>query len=131
MAFPINKKSGKWRCVCDYALTNKQIQPDSYPLPLMEEIVAEQAKCELFTTVDLRDAFHQVALDPASRPITNVQMPSGLWQWAVVPQGINNGPPLLQRDIDSTCKAAEDKARPYFDDIIICSQREARMSDAE
>ena len=31
VAFPIKKKNGKGRCACDYALTNKQIQPDSYP----------------------------------------------------------------------------------------------------
>jgi len=121
--FTIKKKNGKWRCVCDYALTNKHFQPDSYPLPLMEEIVAEQAKCELFSTVYLRDAFHQVALDPSSRPITNVQMPSGLWQWSVVPQGINNRPQVLQREIDSTCHPVEDKARPYFDDIIMAPSK--------
>lgn len=78
-AFPIKKKSGKWRLVCDYTLTNQQLQPDSYPLPLTEDIVAEQARCELFSTIDLRDAFHQVALDPESRPITNIQMPGGFW----------------------------------------------------
>ena len=55
-AFPIKKKSGKWRGVCDYALTNKQIHADSYPLPLEEEITAEMAACELFTSLDLRDA---------------------------------------------------------------------------
>ena len=102
---------------------------DSYPLPLMEEIVAEQAKCELCSTIDLRDAFHQVALDPASRPITNVQMPGGMQQWTVVPQGINNGPPLLQRDIDSTCKPVENTTRPYFDDLVTGTRREAQMDD--
>ena len=84
-AFPIKKKNGKWRGVCDYALTNKQIQADSYPLPLTEDIVSEQAQCEVFSTVDLRDAFHQVALHPSSRPITNIQLPRGLFQFTVVP----------------------------------------------
>ena len=128
-AFPIKKKNGKWRGVCDYALTNKMIQPDSYPLPLTEEIVSEQAKCMLFSTVDLRDAFHQVTLDPKSRPITNIQLPGGLYQWTVVPQGINNGPPLLQREIDHTCKAVEDVARPYFDDILIGTCRRDGQSE--
>ena len=130
-AFPIKKKSGKWRGVCDYALTNKQIQADSYPLPLTEDIVSEQAQCEVFSTIDLRDAFHQVALDPASRPITNIQLPGGLFQFTVVPQGINNGPALLQRDVDSTCQPVEDKARPYFDDIIIGTRRGQGMEDHE
>ena len=130
-AFPIKKKSGKWRLVCDYSLTNKQLQPDSYPLPLTEDIVAEQAKCELFSTIDLRDAFHQVALDPESRPITNIQMPGGLWQWTVVPQGINVGPALLQRDIDATCAGVQQHSRPYFDDIIISTKKEQGQSEEE
>jgi hypothetical protein len=130
-AFPIKKKSGKWRGVCDYALTNKAIQPDSYPLPLTEEIVSEQACCEIFSTIDLKDAFHQVALDPSSRQITNIQLPGGLWQWRVVPQGINVGPALLQRDIDATCRSVEHHSRPYFDDILVSTKRQPGQMDEE
>ena len=130
-AFPIKKKSGKWRGVCDYALTNKQIHPDSYPLPLTENITAEMAACELFSTMDLKDAFHQVALDESSRWITCIQLPGGLWQWRVVPQGINVGPALLQRDIDATCEAVSDVAKPYFDDIIVGTRREPGMTDEQ
>ena len=128
-AFPIKKKNGKWRLVCDYSLTNQQLQPDSYPLPLTEDIVAEQARCEIFSTIDLRDAFHQVALDTSSRPITNIQMPGGLWQWTVVPQGINVGPALLQRDIDATCSKVQRHSRPYFDDIIISTKRQPDQTE--
>jgi hypothetical protein len=130
-AFPIKKKNGKWRLVCDYSLTNQQLQQDSYPLPLTEKIVAEQARCELFSTIDLRDAFHQVALDPQSRPITNIQMPGGLWQWTVVPQGINVGPALLQRDIDATCSTVQRHSRPYFDDIIVSTKRQTGQTEEE
>ena len=130
-AFPIKKKSGKWRLVCDYSLTNKMIQPDSYPLPLTEEIVCEQSKSELFSTIDLRDAFHQVALAEESRPVTNIHLPGGLWQWTVVPQGINVGPALLQRDIDATCQPLREFARPYFDDILVSTKREPGESDTD
>ena len=92
---------------------------------------AEMAGCELFTTLDLRDAFHQVGLHEESRWVTCIQLPGGLWQWRVVPQGINVGPALLQRDIDSTCKAVDDVARPYFDDIIIGTKRDVGMTDQQ
>ena len=130
-AFPIKKKNEKWRLVCDYSLTNKMIQPDSYPLPLAEEIVCEQAKCEVFSTIDLRDAFHKVALDEQSRPVTNIHLPGGLWQWTVVPQGINVGPALLQREIDATFQPVREFARPYFDDILVSTRREHGESDAD
>jgi hypothetical protein len=130
-AFPIKKKNGKWRLVCDYALTNLAIHMDSYPLPLTEEIVAEQARCEIFSTIDLRDAFHQVALDESCRGVTNIQMPGGLWQWTVVPQGINVGPALLQRDIDATCAPIRHHSRPYFDDIIVSTKKEQGWTEEE
>ena len=46
---PHQEEERDMRDVCDYALTNLQVQQDSYPLPLTEEIVTEQAACELFS----------------------------------------------------------------------------------
>jgi hypothetical protein len=114
--------------VRDYSSTNKMILGDAYPLPLTEDLVSIQSKAELFSTIDLRDAFHQVALDPASRPITNVHLPGGLWQWTVVPQGISVGPALLQRDIDATCRAIQQHTHPYFDDLLVATASSAGES---
>ena len=40
--FPIKKKSGKWRGVCDYSRTNQELQDDSYPLPRIGDILVQQ-----------------------------------------------------------------------------------------
>ena len=42
VAFPINKKNGKWRGVVDYNRTNQEIQDDSYPLPQIPHLLVEQ-----------------------------------------------------------------------------------------
>jgi hypothetical protein len=42
---------------------------------------------------------------------------------------MNVGPALLQRDIDATCEPVQELARPYFDDIIIGTQRDAGSDD--
>ena len=115
--FPIKKKNGNWRGVCDYSRTNQEIQDDSYPLPRIPDILVQQGGCDIFSTMDIRDAFHQVYLDEASRPITCIQLPGGLFQWAVVPQGVKTGPPLLQRDVDCTLDPVQRIAKAYFDDI--------------
>ena len=130
-AFPIRKKNNKWRGVVDYNRTNQEIQDDSYPLPRIPEIQVQQGGCHLFSVVDLKDAFHQVHLHPESRPITSTQLPGGLFQWTVVPQGIKVGPPLLQRDIDATCASVSNIARPYFDDICIGTRKEEGMTEED
>ena len=116
-AFPIRKKAGKWRGVVDYNRTNQEVQDDSYPLPRIEEILVQQGGCHIFSVLDIKDAFHQVLLAPESRAVTATQLPGGLFQWTVVPQGIKVGPPLLQRDVDATCAPVSSFARAYFDDI--------------
>jgi hypothetical protein len=130
-AFPIRKKNNKWRGVVDFNKANAEIQDDSYPLPKIPEIQVQQGGCHIVSVVDLRDAFHQVYLDSESRPITSTQLPGGLFQWTVVPQGIKVGPPLLQRDIDATCAPVGQIARPYFDDICIGTRKVPGMSEED
>lgn len=101
--FHIRKKYGKQWLARDYSRPRKMLQwiptpcGDTRTLPL-----SEQSKGKVFSKVDLQDAFPQVAMVEESRRITNVHVPGGFWQWTVVPQGINVGPALLQRDIDTT-----------------------------
>lgn len=128
--FPIKKKSGKWRGVCDYSRTNQELQDDSYPLPRIGDILVQQGGCDIFSTMDIRDAFHQVFLDESSRPVTCIQLPGGLFQWTVVPQGVKTGPPLLQRDVDCTLEPVQHISKAYFDDINSGTKKEfAEMSE--
>ena len=131
VAFPIKKKNGKWRGVVDFNKTNQEIQDDSYPLPQIPHLLVEQGGCHIFSVMDLRDAFHQVRLDAESRPITNTQLPGGLFQWTVVPQGIKVGPPLLQRDVDATLSPVASAAKAYFDDINVGTRKTEGMSEED
>ena len=53
----------KPRVVIDYSQTiNRFTQLDAYPLPRIEDQVAELSKCKFFSTLDLKSAYHQVPL---------------------------------------------------------------------
>jgi hypothetical protein len=84
---------------------------------------------DIFFEMELMDAFYQVRLDPESRPITNTQLPGGLFQWTVVPQGIKPGPVLLQSGVDATIQSVKGMARAYFDDILGGTKRQKAMSE--
>ena len=62
------KKSGEVRLCGDYKLTINQAAPtESYPLPHVDELLANMSGAKYFTKLDLTSAYLQMPLDPASR----------------------------------------------------------------
>lgn len=56
----------KWRMVIDFRKLNEKTVEDKYPLPRIEEILKCVGKSQYFSTLDLAQGFHQIALDPES-----------------------------------------------------------------
>ena len=120
-AFVVPKKQpGEWRMVVDYRRLNEMTRHDSYNLPLISEVLQKQAKKTVFTVLDMKRGFHQLPLAPESRPLTAMSVPSGLWQWKVLPMGVRNGNALFQRMMDDVLRD-EASADVFVDDVIISS----------
>lgn len=56
----------KWRLVIDFRQLNKQIIPDKFPLPHIDEILDHLGRAKYFTTLDLTSGFHQIPLEESS-----------------------------------------------------------------
>ena len=75
----VKEQSGKRRMVIDYSRTiNRFTQLDAYPLPRIDELVNELAQYRVFTTVDLKSAYHQLELNPRNRQFTASQSGNSL-----------------------------------------------------
>ena len=60
-----NEQSGKRRMVIDYDTTiNRFSQLDAYPLPQIEDIISQLSLYQVFMTIDLNSAYHQIELHP-------------------------------------------------------------------
>ena len=66
---------------------NEQCVEDAHPLPRIDEIMVRQGKSEIFSALDLKDAFYQILLAESSRSITCTTTPRGVFQWRVVVMG--------------------------------------------
>jgi hypothetical protein len=55
-------KRDKWRLVVDFRRLNEVTVGDSYPLPLITDILGALGKARYYTTADLVSGFHQVPL---------------------------------------------------------------------
>ena len=119
--FAVAKKSTTfpWRGVADMRGPNSQTRRCSYPLPCIEDILVKQGSKQIFSILDLRQAFHQQPLHPDSRHITCTNTPLGVYQWRVNVMGLKNAGIQFQMMIDDRLHPVRDVADAYIDDIII------------
>ena len=87
--------------VIDYSQTiDRFTQLDAYPLPNINDMVQKIAQYSVFSTIDLRSAYHQIPLKEEDKPYTTFEALGGLYQFNRMPFGITNGVAGFQRSID-------------------------------
>ena len=123
------KEKGKWRLGVVYRGLSEQTEHDSYSLPLIDTILQKQARKRIFTVLDLKHGYHQMALHEDSRAGTAMSTPLGPMQWKVVPMGAKNGNAVFQRMMEDLLEPVRDCANPFVDDIIIGSGTEDMSED--
>lgn len=110
----------KWRLCVDFRMLNKKLIPDKHPLPRMDDILDGLGRAKYFSVIDLQSGFHQIPLNPESRPLTAFSTDFGMFQWTVLPFGINVAPSSFTRMMTLAFSGLEpDQAFIYMDDIII------------
>ncbi|XP_066907466.1 uncharacterized protein [Halyomorpha halys] len=123
----VQNENHKKRLVIDYSQTiNKFTLLDAYPLPNMDELVRNVAKYSLFSTIDLKSAYHQVPIADDEKVYTAFEAQGRLYQFKRIPYGVTNGVACFQRVID---KIISDEGLTgvfsYLDDITVCGNDKA------
>jgi len=119
----ITKKDGSLRICGDYRAVNQVTIADSYPMPLISDILQRFAGCTVFSSIDLTKAYHQIPVQEQSIPKTAVTTPFGLFEYCRMPFGLRNASQTFQRHIDTVLSGLTNTAA-YIDDIIIGSRDE-------
>jgi hypothetical protein len=120
-SFPVPKKNpGEYRLVEDFRDVNNATEDDGHPLPRIEAILQRQGNFKMWSTLDLKDGYHQMPLKPEHRYITCMSTPRGTMQWKVLVMGLKNGNAMFQRMMEWVLRD-NPNADPYVDDIIIGS----------
>ena len=95
------KHGPKKSLVVDYSATvNRFTFLDAYPLPRIEDIVNAIAKDRYYSSIDLRSAYHQIALNDDDKIFTAFEANGSLFQDKRLPFGVTNGVSAFQRCID-------------------------------
>ncbi|XP_038652364.1 uncharacterized protein LOC119965671 [Scyliorhinus canicula] len=112
----------KNRMVIDYSQTiNRFTQLDAYPLPRISTMVNEIATYKVFSTVDLKSAYHQLPIRASDRLYTAFEADGRLYHFLRVPFGVTNGVSVFQREMDRMVdKYGLQATFPYLDNVTIC-----------
>jgi len=125
MALIVKKKDGTPRVVIDYRALNDITVKNKYPLPLMDDLFDRTAGACFFTSIDLRNGFHQIAIPPEDREKTAFRTRFGHFEYTVLPMGLCNAPGTFMQLMNHTFADMLDKAVLCFlDDILIFSRTE-------
>ncbi|XP_049267208.1 uncharacterized protein LOC119375361 [Rhipicephalus sanguineus] len=96
---------------------------EQYPLPKVDDIFAALYGEEVFTTLDLRNAYNQLPLDEEAKEMTVINTHQGLNSYNRLAFGISSAPALFQRRIESLLRDLP-RVRVYLDDIIIAEKQQ-------
>jgi len=118
----VRKKDGSLRLCVDYRGLNKITKKDRYPLPLVSDLLNTAGKARIYTSLDLRHAYHLVRVTEGDEWKTTFRTRYGSFEWLVMPFGLSNAPASFQRfmndifgDLLDVCVII------YLDDILIYS----------
>ena len=119
---PLNRH--KKRLCIDYSQTiNLYTELDAYPLPRIDDMVNKLAKYKVFSTFDLKSAYHQVPIKGSDRKYTGFEANGRLYQFCRVPFGLTNGVAVFQRAMDRFVQEEKlDDTFPFLDNITVAGQ---------
>jgi hypothetical protein len=86
--------------VTEYRSLKKVTVKNHYPLPQIEELLDNLQGAQWFTKLDLTSRYHQVRMNPTDVWKTTFKTKFGLFEWKVMPFGLNNAPTTFMRVIN-------------------------------
>src|SRR5712672_1466828 len=121
--FFIKKKDGKLRPVQDYRRLNQWTIRNTYPLPLIPQLINKACNCTLFTKFDIRWGYNNVRIKKGDEWKAAFITNEGLYEPTVMFFGLTNSPATFQMMMNALF---EEELREgwliiYMDDMLIAT----------
>jgi len=124
--FFINKKDSKLRFVQDYCKLNAMTVKNTYPLPLILDIINKisEAKAKYFTKLDVHWGYNNVHIKEGDEWKATFHMNHGLFKPWVMYFGLTNSLATFQMMMNNIFKELIDKGfvAIYMDNILVYTQ---------
>ena len=90
----VQKKDGRIRV--EMRAVNKAVVTDGFPIPRIEELLHSMKNAEVYSKIDLSEAYLQLSLHEDSRDLTTFIVPDGLFRFKRCPYGLASCPSAFQ-----------------------------------
>ena len=115
--------SNEFRFCVDFRKINTIIKKDLYPIPRIDDTLENLQGASIFTTLDMKNSFHQIPLAENSREYTAFRTISGNYQFRSVPQGLNISSAAFTRACNIAFSSQIGKFMyAYIDDLVVYSK---------
>jgi hypothetical protein len=96
---------------------------DSFPMPLVDDVISQLGRSAWFTALDLQSGFWQIRMAPENMKKTALITKSGLYEWTVMPFGLKNATSTFTRTMFEVFKDLGDKfLKVFVDDLNVHSE---------
>jgi putative transposase len=114
------KKDGSRHFCGDYRPLNAQTRRDSFPMPLVEDVIDQLGSSTWFTALDLQFSFWQIQMAPKDVKKTALITKTGLYDWTVMPFGLKNATSTFTRIMLEVFKDLSSKfLKVFVDDLNV------------
>lgn len=118
----VEKQNGEDRLCVDYRELNSITLKQPFPMPIMEELLAQLAGNKFFTTLDFMSGYYQIPIEEKSQKFTAFSTFDGHYEFKCMPFGLVNAPRVFQLMINKLIKQMSGEVIAYLDDVIIPSK---------
>ena len=91
---------------------------DNYPIPKTDDLLTKVGGGQLFSKLDLTQAYQQLELDEASKEFTTINTHQGLYRYIRLPYGVSSAPGIFQRIMENLLRGIPD-VYMRIDDILV------------
>ncbi len=121
--FFVKKKDGSLRLVQDYWKLNEVTVKNSYPLPLISDVLTRLRGAKWFSTLDLQWGFNNVRIKEGDEWKAAFATNRGLFEPTVMFFGLCNSPATFQTMMNDILREFIDQGNVicYMDDILVFS----------
>lgn len=117
----VGKTNGEPRLCLDLRRVNEAVLREHHPMPVVDEYIARLGQGNIWSKLDVKEAFLQIELAEESRDLTTFITSCGLFRFKRLPFGLVTAPELFQKAMDEIL-AGCDGAYCFIDDIIIAGK---------